>query len=68
MSDKANEVLREGGDWLGACREYLLWHAHRGDSLQWFSDDRVEGLSVRNVEEMVATAVAADRRSRQITP
>lgn len=57
------KVMREGGKWLGATRDYLECHAVRGDQIVWNSTAMVGGLCVRDVEEMVADAVAADRNS-----
>jgi len=59
------EVMQKGGEWLGATRDYLKCHAVRGDQIEWGSTDMVIGLCVRDVEEMVADAVAADRNARK---
>ena len=61
-------VLKEGGPWLGAAREYLQCHAMRGDSLMWGSDELVHGLTVRDIEQLAADAVAADRNTREAKP
>jgi len=53
------EILREGGSWLGAARTRLQSHGN-GDRVTWGSDDVIQPpLTVRQVEEIVAEAVAA---------
>lgn len=64
MTTTGFDVMRKGGNWLGTAREFLQTHAIRGDSLTWGSYEEVRGLTVRDVEEMVADAVAADRNER----
>ena len=58
------EVLRKGSKWLAAAREYLLTHAYNADHLQWNSDDEVKGLTVSDIEQLVADAIAVDRNER----
>lgn len=62
----AFEVMEKGGKWLGAAREYLQTHALFGDSLEWGSNNVVKGLTVRDIEQLAADAVAADRRERGV--
>jgi hypothetical protein len=64
MKTTGFEVMAEGGRWLGATREYLQTHAMHGDSLEWGSSDAVKGLTVSEIEELVADAIAADRNER----
>jgi hypothetical protein len=52
-----------GGPWLGAAREVLQRKAKNGDWLTWGSHEVVEGLTVRDVEELahvVARAAAVE--------
>ena len=58
------DVMKEGGNWLGATREYLQCHAVQGSDLIWGSEMQVRGLTVREIEELAADAVAADRKQR----
>ncbi len=59
----AFSILREGGPWLGAARSYLKQHVRGGETCIWSSEERLS-LSVRQIEELAAAAVAADRLNR----
>lgn len=55
----AHELLRSGGAWLRAARSYLQSNVRGGDRCTWSSYDVLE-LTVRQIEELAAHAVAAD--------
>lgn len=58
----AQELLKDGGKWLGAARNWLQWHKRNGDKVTWGSDEAlVPPMTVREVEEVASVAVAADR-------
>lgn len=59
------EVSEKGGRWLGTAREFLLSNAVRGDQLTWNSNDPVTGLTVRDIEQLAALIVVADRNERK---
>ena len=55
-----SELLRKGGAWLAACREWIQWNLPEGDTVTWGSTDKIRGgISVRQLEELAAH-VAAD--------
>lgn len=58
MVERWMEMLREGGEWLGAARNWIKWNVPRGDQLKWGSDERVS-LRVNQIEELTAHAAAA---------
>jgi hypothetical protein len=65
MAERTLDVLREGGEWLGAARNWIKWNAHNGSDVTWGSDAvLIPHLTVQQVEEVAAVAVATDRRSR----
>lgn len=54
-----HELLGKGGSWLGAARRYLQWNVRGGDTCTWGSGDVLE-MTVKQIEELAAHAVAAD--------
>ena len=61
----APDLLRIGGRWLRSAREWLQRHKHNGSDVTWGSQDIIlPHMTVRDCEEMCATAVAADRNDR----
>jgi hypothetical protein len=57
--------VKKGGKWLGETRNWLQWNTKNGDSVTWNSDDEIRPpLTVRQVEDLAAHAVAADRTER----
>lgn len=63
-----HDLLRKGGEWLGAARNWIKWNCHNGDRVTWGSTDLLSPvLTVRDVEELAARAVAADRNARRET-
>lgn len=55
-----HDLLRRGGAWLGAARNWLKWHKHNGDRVTWGSHDVLEPpFTVAEVEDLAATAAAA---------
>jgi hypothetical protein len=70
----AHELLAKGGEWLGAARNWLQWHAHNGESVTWGSNDDLRPtFTVAMVEDLAATVAAAamapqpDERFRAMT-
>ena len=61
----ADALLREGGDWLATARSFVQRKALNGNSVTWGSGEAVS-LSMAQLEEMAARAVAVDR-SRLLT-
>lgn len=61
MTD-TQQILREGGKWLGKAREGLQTYAINGDTVTWASNDIIKGLTVHDFECIVASAIAADRK------
>jgi hypothetical protein len=54
------ELLQQGGEWLGAARNWLKWHKRNGEHVTWGSDDVLEGpFTVREVEDLAAEVAAA---------
>ena len=65
MKATADEVRKAGGDWIGAARNWLQWHTRNGEHVTWGSEDVLEPpMTVRQVEDIAACAVAADRNKR----
>lgn len=59
----AAELLRQGGEWLGAARSWLQWHTRNGDQVTWGSGDLIEPqLSVRQIEDLASEVAAAAMR------
>lgn len=54
------DVVREGGWWLGAARNYIKRSVPHGEHVTWGSGEPL-AVTVRQVEEIAAEAVAADR-------
>jgi hypothetical protein len=55
-------ILKHGGAWLAACRTRIQSMFINGDRVTWQSDDELHpAATVKNVEELCACAVAADR-------
>ncbi|MDD5151506.1 MAG: hypothetical protein PHC28_13695 [Flavobacterium sp.] len=59
----AKQVEMEGGKWLGTTREYLLNYVNNSNNLRWGSDDIIVGLTVKQLEHIVALAIATDRNT-----
>ena len=58
-------VMREGGSWLAAVRTWIQSNAINGESVDWGSNDVVKAdFTVRNLEELAAAVVAADRNEQ----
>lgn len=56
--DEIRKALKNGGQWLGAARNWLLWHKDPNGRLTWGSNEEVR-LTVKEIEELaleVATA------------
>jgi len=59
-------VYAEGGAWIAAVRNWLLWNRHGADRLTWGSNEPISHpITVKELEEAAAAAVAADRMERQ---
>ncbi len=55
------QVMREGGEWLGEVRRYLQRHVRGGETCIWGSGQPLT-LSVLQIEEIAAYAVWKDRQ------
>jgi hypothetical protein len=54
------DLLKQGGEWLGAARRWLQWNTHNGDRVTWGSEEVLHPpLTVRQVEELAAHVAAA---------
>lgn len=55
------DLLRVGGSWLGAARNWMQRNFRNGDTVIWGSDEPLVGGTVnpRKIEEVAAVAVAA---------
>lgn len=61
----ASELLRRGGEWLGAARSWILWHRHNGDSVTWGSADVLRPpFTTADVEDLAAHVAAAAMRKQ----
>lgn len=57
-------LLRQGGVWLGAARERVKQRGGNGCDVTWGSGDRLSPpMTIAEVEEIAAIAVAADRNN-----
>lgn len=54
-----HDVLKRGGSWLAAARSAVQCSAVNGESIKWGSSEAVRGMTMRDVEELAARAVAA---------
>lgn len=55
----AGELLRQGGEWLGAARNWIQWHRRNGSDVTWGSNDVLEPpMTVANVEDLAAEVAA----------
>jgi hypothetical protein len=55
------ELLNEGGEWIGAARTYLQKNIPFGDRVGWGSKTHLS-VTVEQLEEIAAVAVCADRK------
>jgi hypothetical protein len=62
--DLAKYTLVKGGNWLVSMRGWLLNNIPHAYNLTWGSDDQVT-LTVKQLEEMCAEAIAGDRIIRE---
>jgi len=53
------ELLKQGGEWLGAARNWIKWHVIGGDRVTWNSDDSVGHFTVRKIEQLASEVAAA---------
>lgn len=54
---KPYDLLRKGGDWLGALRNWIKWNVHGGDCVTWGSDQSIP-MTVVKLEEAGAYVAA----------
>jgi hypothetical protein len=60
----AEDILKEGGAWLGAARSWLQCRKRNGEHVKWGSQDVLDPpMTVRECEEMVAEAIQAERKA-----
>lgn len=58
----AFQVLKQGGDWLGALRARVQRTFHNGETITWGGSDVLRpAATIQQVEELAAVAVATDR-------
>jgi hypothetical protein len=62
-----HDVLREGGGpWLGAIRNWIQCKKKNGERVTWGSSDVLEPhMTMKEIEEICAVAVAAERNERE---
>lgn len=59
--------LKIGGGWIGAARNWLLWHKDKNGTLTWDSDDPVP-MTVKEIEAIsLEVASAAIQESDRVT-
>jgi hypothetical protein len=59
------DLLKQGGEWLGAARRWLQWNTNNVDRVTWGSEDVLQPpFTVRQVEELAAHAAAAALNGR----
>jgi hypothetical protein len=57
------ELLRKGGDWLGAARSWMQRKKLNGSRVTWGSQEELQPpMTVSDVEEVAAEAAAAELR------
>lgn len=57
------EVLKQGGEWLGEARAWLQCHKLNGERVTWGSQEELQpAMTVRDVETVAAFAAAAERK------
>jgi hypothetical protein len=55
-----SEYTKNGGEWLGAARNWVKWNCRNGEHVTWGSNDVLEpALTIRQVEEMAARVADA---------
>jgi hypothetical protein len=70
---KIVEELKKGGQWLGACHEWIKWNITTGDRLTWGSQEVVK-ITMQKLEDMalgVAIAIkldATEKPSQRMVP
>jgi len=58
----AQDMLKEGGVWLGAARHWIQWNCNNGSTVTWGSNEQLSssrGFTPAVVDEIAAEAVAA---------
>ncbi len=54
------DLLRRGGPWLGAAREWLQWNKRNGSDVTWGSTDEIKPpMTARDVDSLAAHVAAA---------
>jgi hypothetical protein len=57
------ELLKSGGEWLGAARTWLQWNTRNGSSVTWGSRDWIDkAFTVVEIEDLAADVAAATMR------
>jgi len=56
------ELMRKGGEWIGAARGWLQRHKLNGSRVTWGSSEELQPpMTVKDVEEVALHAAAAER-------
>lgn len=50
--------MKIGGNWLGACREWIQWNIRGGDEVKWGSEEEVT-VTIKQLEEFAADIAEA---------
>lgn len=56
------EILKTGGEWLGAARNWIQWNCSNGSDVTWGSHDRLKidkSLTVSDIENFAARIAIA---------
>jgi hypothetical protein len=59
-SEEIRERLKNGGDWLGATRNWVQWKRRNGSQVTWGSNDvLLPHMTIKDVEEVALEAAIA---------
>lgn len=59
MNISPRVLMQQGGAWLAACRNWMLWNISFGSSIIWSDKTKLYQLTPYQMEEMCAHAVSA---------
>ena len=59
MNISPTVLMQQGGAWLAACRNWMLWNISFGSSIIWSDKTKLYQLTPYQMEEMCAHAVSA---------
>jgi len=56
------ELMKKGGEWIGAARSWLQHHKLNGSRVTWGSSEELQPpMTVKDVEDVALHAAAAER-------